>query len=343
MLKSSQVTLNDIAKRLKVSKVTVSKALRDHPDISMETKQMVKRVARELGYLPNIIARNLSSKSSHTIGLVVPKIAHHFFSTAIEAIYNTAAERNYEIIMTVSQESSEKEKMHIETLLSMRVDGLLVSVSEQTKDTEIFDKVKKRNIPLVFFDRTIEGLGFSGITTDDRKGAYLATKYAIQNGYKKIAHLAGYRYTNIGRERYSGYHDAMTESQIPIHDEWVIEGGFGEEAGYHNFKKLFRSKALPEIVFTVTFPVAMGMYTAVEEIGLTIPNDIDVISFGGSDYNRFFSPSMTFIDQPAAVMGQKAVELLLDEIKNPDLREEKHIALSGALIICQTCRKEPNP
>lgn len=340
MLKSSQITLSDIAIQLKVSKVTVSKALRDHPDISIETKQMVKKVARELGYLPNIIARNLSSKSSHTIGLVVPKIAHHFFATAIESIYSTASERNYEIIMTVSQEDAEREKMHIQSLLSMRVDGLLVSVSEQTNDTEIFRKVKERGIPLVFFDRIIEGLGFSGITTDDRQGAYIATKHAIEIGYTKIAHLSGYHYTNIGRDRYNGFQDAMNEFRIPIHDEWVIEGGFGEEDGYRNFKKLFRRRTLPEIVFAVTFPVAMGIYTATEEIGLAIPDDIDLISFGGSDYNRFFSPSMTFVDQPAAELGQRAVEILLDEIKNPDLREEKHITLSGELVICQTCRKE---
>jgi LacI family transcriptional regulator len=342
MQKSSQITLNDIARRLNVSKVTVSKALRDHSDISFETKQMVKRVARELGYLPNVIVRNLPSKNSHIIGLVVPKIAHHFFATAIEAIYNTAAQRNYEIIMTVSQEDAEKEKIHIQSLLSMGVDGLLVSVSEQTKDTEIFNKVKEQGIPLVFFDRTIEGLGFSGITTDDRKGAYIATRHAIEIGYTKIAHLAGYRYTNIGRDRYYGFRDAMNELRIPIHDEWVIEGGFGEEAGYHNFKKLFRSRTLPEIIFAVTFPVAMGMYTAVEEIGLSIPDDIDVISFGGSDYNRFFSPSMTFVDQPATELGQKAIELLLDEIKNPDLHQEQHISLAGELVICQTCRKEEN-
>jgi LacI family transcriptional regulator len=340
MSKLSQPTLSDIARRLKVSKVTISKALRDHPDISIETKQKVKKAARELGYVPNLIARNLSTKSSHTIGLIVPKIAHHFFATAIESIYSAASERNYEIIMTLSQENAVKERMHIESLLSMRVDGLLVSVSEQTKEHDIFKKVKDMGIPLVFFDRTIEGLGFSGVKTDDRQCAYIAVKHAIEIGYTKIAHLAGYNYTSIGTDRYNGFLDAMNEFNIPVHDEWIIEGGFGEKDGYHSFIKLFKTNRLPEIVFAVTFPVAMGMYTAVEEIGLVIPKDVDVIAFGGSDYNRFFSPSMTFVDQPAAEIGKRAIEILLEEIKNPDLQEERHIALPGELIICQTCRKE---
>ncbi len=333
-----QVTLKDIADRLKVSKVTVSKALRDHPDISSEKKDLIRETAQEMGYTPNYFARNLSSRKSNTIGLVVPKIAHNFFATAIETIYSVAFDHGYEIMMAVSQEDAFYEQTHINTLLSMRVDGLLISITEKTRDLELFNLVKKKKIPLVFFDRVIHGLGFSSVTTDDRGGAYKAVKHAIDTGYTKIAHLAGFSYTNIGKERYAGYEDAMKENNLPINEEWIIEGGFGEEAGYRGFWKLFKSNNMPEVVFAVTFPVAMGMYTAAEEIGLTIPDDVDVISFGGSAYNRFFSPSMTYLNQPAAVLAEKAILLLIDEIKNPEQHEEEHIKVPGDIIVCETCR-----
>ena len=173
---ASQVTLKDIADRLKVSKVTVSKALRDHPDISAEKKDLIRKTAQEIGYSPNFLARNLSSRKSNTIGLVVPKIAHHFFATAIETIYSIAFDHGYEIMMAVSQEDAYYEQTHIKTLLSMRVDGLLVSITEKTRDFELFNLVKKKKIPLVFFDRVIHNLGFSSVTTDDRNGAYTTAK-----------------------------------------------------------------------------------------------------------------------------------------------------------------------
>ncbi|TFH02233.1 MAG: LacI family transcriptional regulator [Calditrichales bacterium] len=337
---SPQVTLKDIASKLNVSKVTVSKALRDHPDISQETKRIVREMAALLGYTPNFVARNLSSRKSNTIGLVVPKIAHHFFATAVETIYSIAFNRGYEIMMAVSQENAEFEIKHIQTLLSMRVDGLLISVTEQTRDNEIFNLVKKKKVPLVFFDRVIKNIGFSSVTTDDREGAARCTNHAIDAGYTKIAHLAGYNYTNIGRERLAGFEAAMKARGLEINNQWVIEGGFSEEDGYRGFLKLFKNPPMPEVIFAVTFPVAMGIYTAAKEIGMSIPHDIDIISFGGSDYNRFFSPSMTFLDQPAAELSEMAMSLLIDEIKNPDMREARELMIPGELIICQTCHKE---
>lgn len=334
------VTLQDIATELNISKVSVSKALRDHPDISVETKQLVRETAQKMGYLPNAIARNLSSRESRTIGLVVPKIAHHFFASAIESIYQTAFENNYEIIMTVSQENVENEIIHIQTLLSMRVDGLLISVTEQTKDNAIFEIVKERGIPLVFFDRIIDGLGFSTVATDDEEGAYAAILEVIRAGYQKIAHLAGYDYTSIGHNRSVGYKRAMAENNLPIPDNWVVESGFSEDEGYKGFLKIFRSGKLPEVIFTVTYPVALGVLLAAQETGLSVPDDLQIISFGGSIYNRFVTPSITYIDQPSEEMGRKAVELLLYEIKNRETREEQHLIIPTELVLCDTCKNK---
>jgi len=334
------ITLKDIAEELKLSKVSVSKALRDHPDIGPETKQIVRETAERLGYVPNYIARNLSSNQSRTIGLVVPKIAHHFFASAIETIYQTAFENNYEIIMTVSQENAEYELLHLQTLLSMRVDGLLISLTEQTDDASIFETVKKQGIPLVFFDRVVEGVGFSTVTADDEKGTYDAISQIINSGYTKIAHLAGYDFTSIGNKRLNGFQKAMSDNGLETPDSWIIKTGFSEEDGYKGFMKLFRSGKLPEVIYAVTYPVALGVILAAQEAGISIPNDMQVVSFGGSIYNRFVNPSISYIDQPSEEIGRKATELLLHEIKNPEQKEKRHIVVPTEFVICDTCKNK---
>ena len=336
MSKHRPVTLTDIARVLNVSKVTVSKALRDHPDIGAEMKEKVRQTAEKLGYVPNFIARNLSAQHSKTIGLVVPKIAHHFFASTIESIYETAYLNDYDVILTVSQENAQNERKHIQTLLSMRVDGLLVSVSEQTKETDIFEVARQRSVPLVFFDRAPENTDFSFVTSDDEGGSYQAVRQLIRSGYKKITHVAGFSHTNIGRKRRAGYERAMRESGIEVPSEYIIEGGFGEADGYRGFMKLHKRAALPEAVFAVTYPVALGILLAADEQGVKIPKDMDLICFGGSEYNRFIKPSLSFIDQPTDEIGRIATQLLLEELKNPDKPPQK-IIIPTKLVICETC------
>ncbi|MFC1484235.1 LacI family DNA-binding transcriptional regulator [Candidatus Neomarinimicrobiota bacterium] len=333
MAKKQRITLQDIADELQISKASVSKALRDHPDISPETKQAVNETAQRLDYLPNIMARNLSARQSNTIGVVVPKIAHNFFATIIEAIYETAYKNRYEIILTVSQEEPENEIKQIQTLLSMRVDGLLVSVSEHTKDKSIFRMVKQLNVPCVFFDRSLSGLGFSRVCTDDELGARQATEHLISKGYSKIAHFAGYPHTNIGRDRLDGFTKTLAAHGLSAKDDWIIEGGFSEEDGYNGFKMLTKSPVLPEAIFAVTYPVALGIYAAASEHGIKIPDDIDIVCFGASSFQRFFSPSITFVRQPTEELGRRAMELLLEEIRGPESSHPQLISLPTELVL----------
>jgi LacI family transcriptional regulator len=340
MKKGVQVTLSDIARKLDVSKVTVSKALRGHPDISTETARKIKKVARELGYFPNYMARNLSSRKSNTIGVIIPKIAHFFFASVIEAIYNAAFANNYEIILTVSQESADRERRHIESLLSMRVDGLIISVSQQTKDHSIFEVVKARGVPLTLMDRVINMQGFNMVVADDRGGAFAATEQAINIGYRKIAHLAGYQHVSIGRERYRGFEAAMKQYGIPVNPEWVVYGGFSEDDGYKGIMKFYESGNLPECVFTCTFPVALGVYRAIGELGMKIPDDIDLICFGNSGLNQFLCPPMSYVEQPTGELGKKALELTLENIQQRDDFVPQHIKLPTKLVLCKTCIKK---
>ena len=333
------ITLSDIAKKLNVSTVTVSKALRGHPDISQQTVKLIRTTAEEMGYTPNYMARNLSSRKSNTIGLVVPKIAHFFFGSIIESIYDLAFKENYEIILTVSQEDAEREKKHIQTLLSMKVDGIIISISQETKDYEIFDITRKRGVPLVFMDRIPKIPDINTVSVDDRGGAFKAVEHAIKLGYRNIAHFAGYMEINIGYERYHGFQEAMQKYNVPINPDWIFHGGFGENYGYDALMELYRKKNLPDMVFTVTYPVALGVYMAAKELKLKIPDDIDVICFGNAKVQNFLLPSLSCVDQPTNLLAQKSMEILLDNINNPGEFVTRNEQINTELILRETCIK----
>ena len=339
MTRKTHITLDDIARRLKVSRVTVSKALRGHPDISDRTIAKVKSIAAELGYTPNILARNLSARRSQALGLVVPKIAHSFFGSVIEEVYNTAFENNQEIILMVSQEDPVRERKHIETLIAMRVDGILISVSQQTKDLTPFLGVRNTGIPLIFVDRVPEPCppDFSTVTVDDHGGAYQAVAHAAKVGYKRIAHLAGFQHVNIGKRRQQGFQDAMRDHHLIVKPEWMIVGGFGTEDGYRGMMNLIKTPQRPELIFAVTFPVALGVYEAARELGMNIPDDIDIICFGDSAMHRHIHPPLSCVYQPTAELGRKAVSMLLDHIKHPDEQSGQHVRIPTELILRGTC------
>ena len=326
------IKLEDLAKKLKVSKVTISKALRDHPDISSATTAKVKELAEKLGYMPNVMAKNLSARKSNTIGLVIPKIAHVFFASVIDSIYNTAFENNYEIVLTVSQEKADRERKQILSLLSMRVDGLIVSVTQETKDIEIFQRASKSGIPLVFIDRIPDLPEVSSVTVDNEGGAFSAVEYAVHKGLTKIAHIGGLQNINIGRKRYEGFIRAMNTFKIPLNPDWFIEGGFDEIDGYIGFNKIFSNGILPEYIFAATYPIAMGVYSAAAEHGIKIPEDIEVTCFGKSNFNTFSSSVFNFVDQPTQELGNNAVSLMVEKICNPGL-PPKNIVLKTELIV----------
>jgi len=317
----AQIKQQDIAKVLNISQVTVSKALRNHPDISKEMKDRVKKAAGELGYTPNFIARDLSSKKSRTLGVVVPDIENTYFSLAIDAMIDTVTEQGYHNILMVSRENEALEKENIRTLLGMRVAGLLVSVSQTTSNCDIFDTVKKMEVPLVFFGREIEGLGFSSVVFDDRKAAVDAMDYVFGLGYRKIAHFAGYSTISIGRERCAGYIQALEKHGVPVSRDWIIEGGFDQKDGYESFQRLHRSNELPEVIFTVNDLVALGVYRAAKEIGLRIPEDLGIIGFGHSALAMTMIPQLTIINQNPRLIGRQAIDLLIKEIEEGDSNE----------------------
>jgi LacI family transcriptional regulator len=310
------VRQSDIAKQLNISRVTVSKALRGHPDISLAMKKKIADASRKMGYVPNQIARQLNSKRTFTIGIVVPDLENSFFSYAVDSMIDYATEHNYHVIMTVSREKESAEKQNIENLIGMRVDGLLVCLSQETTDRQIFSSVKKMKIPLVFFDRAFENMNFSKVIFDDKAGAAVSLNNIIQEGYTKIAHLAGFSNTNIGRQRSEGFIETLTKNNIRVNKEWIIESGFEFKDGYESFRKIITSGNLPEVVFAVNDRVSLGAYKAAKEAGIRIPEDVSILAYGFSEITDFFDPQLTLINQDPRRMGLESVKLLIEEIEN---------------------------
>lgn len=331
------VTITDIARILNVSVVTVSKALRDQSDISRQTKRLVRETAERIGYTPNFAARNLSSRKSNTIGLVVPKVAHFFFSSLIEVIYDIAFQNNYDIALTVSQENSERERRNVETLLAMGVDGMIVSVSQETRDDTIFRKVASRGVPLVFVDRVLDMDGVSTVTVNDKRGAYQGVERAILGGYTRIAHLGGHREINIGMERFVGYSDAMRRHGIPVNNDWLVFGGFGETDGYDGARRLLSARVKPEFIFAVTYPVALGACSAIYEAGLKIPEDIDMVCFGTGSVNALIKPELSYINQRTDLLGEHSVRLVLEHLNEDGAYVPKRVEIPTDLVLRRTC------
>lgn len=332
---SKAVTLKQIAAVVNTSVSTVSMALSDHPHISSATKVEIQEVAAKMGYTPNLIARKLSSRKKRTIGLIVPKVAHPFFSEAIEAIYDEAHNRRYDIFMMVSGEDATEEAHHIKTLLGLQVDGFLISVTEKTVDTSPFEAILSKNKKLVFFDRIIESINCSRVVCDDYQGCYNLISYAIDKGYTKIGHIAGYSNVYIGRERRRGFEQALKDHDIPLNPNWIVEGGFDQSDGHAGMMKLYQRGPLPQLICTVSFAAALGVLNAIHELGLSMPHDIDMISFGDSGYNSLMKPSLTAVHLDAKGIGRKAVGLLIDQLSHSEWVSEK-ILVPTQLVIHET-------
>ena len=311
----NHITQQDIATRLNVSRITVSKALRNHPDISAEMKEKVNRAVEEMGYSPNLIAKQLSLQKTFILGIVVPDLENCFFSYLVDSIIDTAKEHNYNVILTVSREKEVFERNNIKNLIDLRVDGLLVCVSQETTDHKIFEYVRRVNIPLVFFDRAIRELPFSYVAFNDKIATIETLNQLISAGYTRIAHFAGYSGTSIGNERCNGYREALIDNRIPVREDWIIEGGYEIDDGIRAFEKLYTGGELPEIILTVNDRVASGAYKAIRKTGLKIPDDIGILGYGLNDTARLFSPTLSVIDQDPRKMGKIATDLLIDEIQ----------------------------
>jgi LacI family transcriptional regulator len=318
-MKFEAVTIKDIAKALGLSTSTVSRALRDSYEISQETKQQVLDYARQINYRPNPIALSLKEKRSRSIGVVVSEIANSFFSQAINGIESIANTRGYNVIISQSRESYEREIMNIDFLTSRSIDGFIISVSTETNDFSHIEELYNRGLPIVCFDRVVEEMNTHKVTVNNFQGAYDATTHLVKNGYGNIAILSNSEYLSITRERLSGYLKALEDNNIPFKEAYVKycpHGGMIYNEVESAMDSLMKLKQRPDAIFAAADKLTTNFMRYCKSKGYRIPDDIAVIGFSNLDLTELLSPSLSVVRQPAFEMGKIAAELLITTIES---------------------------
>ncbi len=328
-----RTTLKDIARKLGFTVTTVSKALKDYPDISAETKQAVRELAKELNYQPNTQALALRGNRSFTIGLIIPEIVHFFFSNVIKGIMNYAEKQGYQVLITLSNNSLESEKKQAHLLFVNKVDGILVSLSNETDSTDHFDIFKEFEIPIVMFDKVVDGFNCNKVVIDDEQGAYTATEHLIKQGCKRIAHIRGPKQPLNSRGRFNGYRKALKNYDLPFDPNLVKEcKDVTLEEGYEFGKKLLVGPNPPDGIFGVTDQVATGALRAAQDLEISIPNELKVVGFSDSQIAQISRPPLSTIHQPGYEIGETSVKLLIHEIEKQDQKDPKPISYQNVVL-----------
>jgi DNA-binding LacI/PurR family transcriptional regulator len=332
-MKSGLVTIKDIARELKISPSTVSRALKNHPDISEETKRAVNDLAQKLNYQPNAVALSLKQQRSSTIGVIIPEIVHYFFSSVISGIEDVAYDAGFNVIICQSNERYDREMANAKTLLANRVDGILVSVSKETKDYSHLYNLRDNAVPLVFYDRVVPGFQADQIIIDDFDAAYRATKHLIEGGFKKIFHFAGPQNLLIGQQRKDGYLKAMNEAGLVVNKNQIIEADNFEKARIAVIN-ILEDKLSIDGIFAVNDLTAIGAMQTLQKRGIKIPNEVAIVGFSDGRLSGITDPTLTSVDQHGYEMGTMATEMLLKRIlsENRDYPCETKI-LNANLII----------
>lgn len=318
-MKFEAVTIKDIAKALGLSTSTISRALRDSHEISAETKQLVLECAEKLNYKPNPIALSLKEKRSRSIGVVVCEIANSFFSQVINGIESIAYDRGYNVIVAQSHESYEREVVDLQFLSSRSVDGLIISLATETTDLSHLKALHDRGMPIVLFDRVNEEINTHKVIVDNYRGAYDATEHLINNGYKRIAALAGSEFLSITAERLAGYHDALKANGLQYCKDYVQHcyyGGMAFSEVEEAVNKLLTLKEKPDALITTSDKLTTGCLRTIKRRGIVIPDEMGLIGFSNNDIVELVDPPLTVIRQPAEEMGKAATELLLQLIES---------------------------
>lgn len=331
-MRSNQVTIKDIARILGISPSTVSRALKDHPDINVDTKKAVNELANKLKYQPNAVALSLKSSRSFTIGIMIPEIVHYFFSSVISGIDDVAAQKGFTVIICQSNESFVREVANARTLLSHRVDGVLISISKETHTFDHLLDLQESGIPLVFFDRIAPEINADQVITDDMEAAYKATRHLIETGRKRIAHFAGPQNLVIGKDRLQGYINALTEAGLPIDNRLIIEADTFEKAR-NAVGIMLDAGIVPDGIFAVNDMTAIGAMQTIQKRGYKIPGDISIVGFSDGYLSGITDPHLSSVDQHGYEMGTTAAEMLFQRILSAETKYIPEVKVLKADLI----------
>jgi len=333
MKKGHQITMKEIAKKLGVSVSTVSRALKDSPELHSETKRKIVEAAKEMNYHPNLLAQSLRISRSKTLGVIVPEITSHFFASCISGIQDTANKRGYNVMICQSNESLEQEKANIRTLVSSQVDGLLISLSRETNKFEHLQDLYDREISFILFDRVQEDIPVSKVTFNDANGAYQVVKHLLENGSRRIVYVSGPEDLYISKKRKEGYLRALTEFGVHQDNSLIKTTDLTEAGNIKVAKDILNMRPRPEAVFCMIDPVAVDVLTEWKTLGIRIPEDIALAGFTNNPTSAVVEPPLTTVAQPGYEMGKLAVSHLLDQLDGIASDDPVSIVLETTLVI----------
>ncbi len=336
-MKYRPATLKDMAQRLKTSVATISRALKDKPDISAEMRQKVKELAAELNYQPNPIALSLKHHRSKTIGVIIPKVVHYLFSTMISGILEEAERQGYSVLITETNQQYEREVRMVQDLMHGKVDGLLICFANETRCFDHITQLCQASLPFVLFDKATDLIEANKVMVDDYDGAFAATSHLIEQGYQRIAHINGAHALHHSQARMQGYLDALgRHGRQPAADHIVKAEQFSIEEGRAIGAHFWGLERRPDAVFGIADEVVIGVHDYLKGRGVNIPREFGLVGFSDSMLASMVDPSLSSVYQPGKELGRISLLRLLELIRADEIDLPRMITthvLKTSLII----------
>lgn len=316
MGKQSETTIHDIARKLNIAASTVSRALNNNPIVSESTRRLIERTAQEMGYRPNIMAANFRTRRTNTIGVILPLINRHFFSSVISGIEDISYKNGFAVTISQSNDDFNKETKIAQNFYSNRIDGIIVSLGMATKSYDHLRLFSEKKVPMVFFDRVTDEIPAHKIVVDDYEGGYRATRHLIDKGGKNIAHIGGPLNLNIYRDRLEGFRNALRDAGLNVDESMLIHNSLTRADGTAAIEKLMGNIKKPDAIFCANDTTALSAIIYLRGKGIKVPQEMLIVGFSNEPFSEVVTPSISTIRQPGFEMGQKAAELLITEIKS---------------------------
>lgn len=336
MKNKTHVSLKDLAEELGVSVSTVSRALKDSPEIGEEMRERVKKLARERNYRPNPFAMSLLKNSPRIIGIIVPDLVTHFYSSIISGISDVARRNHYAVIITSSYEQYELEKQCVEDLVNIRVEGIIACISQETTNYAHFEALTAQHVPVVFFDRVCLHNCCSSVVADNVESGRAATEHFLQNGAKRVGFIGGANHLDIVKQRKHGYLEALRQYHIPIEKELVVCEKMTYEEGRDAARKLLALPVPPDAILAMNDTLAFAAMKEIKKQGLRIPQDIALIGYTDELHSNYVEPALTAMTHQTYEMGTAACNLLLQhlqkELKPKQVVIPAHLVVRGSSV-----------
>ena len=329
-----EITIYDIAARLKVSAATVSRGLKDHPRVSKATKKLILKAAEEMGYRSNSFASNLRKKQSNVIGVIVPRLNSNFMSDVLAGIEKVVNENNYTLFISQSLETMKKEVSNAKAMLNNRVDGLLVSLAYDTTNLDHFEPFITRKIPVIFFDRVLDHESCPQIYIDNYKAGQDITNHLITQGCRRIVHITGNQLRNVYSDRFHGYKRALEDNNLEFDRELVIVTDLSAQAGTAAAHQILKMSPLPDGVFVANDICAISCMQALKKEGIKIPVDMAIAGFNNDPTSCVIEPNLTTVNYKGYEMGEVAARLMINHLLDkPGIQDSHSLILRSELII----------